>query len=72
LNGCTLSASEVGLQLTKGSLVVDHKVTVHATGDDEDTAITFGDGTADNDLIIHYMPGASIEVTGWLDYKNVD
>ena len=70
LNGCTLKSSTTGMQLTKGTLVIDHKnyISNSATGITE--AIAFGDGV--NDLNVEIMPGGSIEVaSGQLDYMNV-
>ena len=84
LNGCTLKSTCTGLQLTKGTLVIDHKNYLYnrdhhkgagnlangaANGITE--AITFGDGTAANDLSIVILPGGKIDlVYGRLAYIN--
>lgn len=73
LKGATLVSSTTGLCLTKGTLIVDHNVTVAAEGTSIPEAISFGNRNEDDDLTIHYMPGASIEVSsGYLDYANVN
>jgi len=71
LRGATLDASNVGWELTDGTLIVDHKcfVSNDATGPTE--AISFGNGTLADDLNIEIMPGGNIEVTnGILEYNN--
>ena len=56
------------MELTKGTLIVDHKSFIESTG-----TVIFGDGNPDNDLHIEFMPGGNLKVkTGKLDYKNVN
>jgi hypothetical protein len=79
MNGCTLKVTTTGLQLTKGSLFLDHKNYVYnqdlggkvARTDRESFVV--GNLTAANDLNIHVLPGGSLEiVTGRLTYNNVN
>jgi len=72
LNGCTLHVSTTGLQLTKGTIIVDHIVTVEGESNNSDGAITFGNGSANQDVTIEVMPGGNIEVVyGYINYKNI-
>jgi hypothetical protein len=77
LNGCTLGSTSTGLQLSNGTLIIDHKNYLY--NQDEDgtrgvaisEAIAFGDGA--NDLNIEVMPGGNVElVTGHLVYQNAN
>ena len=76
MNGATLRATTTGLQLTKGTLVLDHKNYLYNGPDGLlpatlNTAIAFGDGTPANDLSLEIMPGGNIELmTGYLDYQD--
>lgn len=78
LNGSTFCAPGeggfAGVSLTNGTLLLDNKVTfsnsyhsVLANG------ITFGNGTASDDLAVRMNAGASINLNcGMIDYQNVD
>jgi len=77
LNGATLKSTTTGLCLTKGTLVIDHKCSLYNEDDDNgeaisvSQAITFGNGTASDDLSIEIMPGGNIELeSGILVYQN--
>jgi hypothetical protein len=73
LTGGTLKTINTGLQLTKGTLVVDHKSYLVNTATSLSEAIVFGDGTASNDLGIEILPGGSLDLlSGIVDYKNVN
>ena len=83
LNGCSLYSTPTGLQLTKGTLIVDHKNYLYnqdgeingsgPAATSVSQAITFGDGNADNDLNIEIMPGGNIELmSGRLLYQNAN
>ncbi len=72
LNSATLSASTVGLVLTKGNLILDGKSYITSNGTNTATGITIGDGTAADDLIIEVLPGANVQVAGYVGYKNVN
>jgi len=74
LNGATLSVSDAGLQLTKGTLRIDHKCRILSDATSMGEAITFGDGaSAANDLDIDILPGGNIDVqSGIVEYKNVN
>jgi ribosome modulation factor len=78
LNGASLEAPVNGIALTKGSLILDNKVTFSNTDSDlyansnRDYAITFGDGTAANDMDIYMLAGAKAEVVGYVDYNNAN
>jgi hypothetical protein len=79
LDGATLKSTTTGLQLTKGTLIIDHKCPFY--NEDEangqatsvSQAITFGDGNTENNLYIELMPGASIDMkSGILAYMNTN
>lgn len=72
LNGCTLVTTPTGMRLTKGTLIVDHKVTLQNIGSSSlSESISFGNGTAADDLSIHIRPAATLELdTGVLHYQN--
>jgi hypothetical protein len=75
LNGSTLNTPHTqGLVLTGGHLIVDHKSHVDGNGALRDVqGITFGDGTVENNIMIDFMPGASLTVfDGIISYNNVD
>ena len=78
LTGATLHSTTTGLQLTRGTLVLDHKNYLYnqdgagvATSFSE--AVVFGDGaSATNDLNVEVLPGGSIDLkSGILVFKNV-
>jgi hypothetical protein len=72
LNSATLTASTVGWQITKGSLIVDGKSYITSTGTTALTGIILGDGVAANDLTIELLPGANVQLAGYVGYKNVN
>lgn len=72
LNSATLTASTVGLALIKGFLIVDGKSYLTSNGTNTATGITIGDGIAADDLIIEVLPGANVQVAGYVGYKNVN
>jgi hypothetical protein len=74
LHGSSLFSSTTGLRLTKGTLIVDHKVNLYNAGAKSiSQGFSFGDGVAADDLHIELMPGASIILkSGVLDYANVN
>lgn len=74
LNGAALAATTTGLQLIKGTLLVDYICTISCDARNLHEAIIFGDGTsAGNDLNIDVMPGGKINlVRGYVDYKNIE
>ncbi|MCF7899851.1 hypothetical protein K9L05_04385, partial [Candidatus Babeliales bacterium] len=80
LNGASLKTTYTGLQLTKGTLVLDHKNYLYNQDADgtgaasSSQAIIFGDGiSADNDLHIEILPGGSLDLkTGILEFRNIN
>ena len=73
LNGATLYSTVTGIQLTRGTLLVDYKCTVSNDATCAGEAIVFGDGTGSNDLNVEIMPGGSISLEkGVLRYDNID
>ena len=72
LNGCTLKSTTTGMRLTKGTLFVNYindVINDNATSISEGFAL--GDGNVDHDVMIHVMPGGSLNVlSGILDYNN--
>lgn len=87
LQGATLHVTYTGLNLTKGTIVVEKDSTILAetrtyqrydvTEDDTivkviDEGITFGDNTAANDVTCKIASGATLKLNqGTLNYKNV-
>ncbi len=80
-NGCHFVTTCTGIQLTKGTLIIDHKNLFYnqdglidndqRVGLSVSEAIAFGDGTAANDLNIEIMPAGNFELTtGILAYNN--
>jgi len=73
LEGCTLSSSSTGMQLTKGTLMVDHKNLLFNDGVSLSEGFIFGNGNVDDNLNIQMKPGGSFDlVTGCIDYQNSD
>jgi len=73
LNGATVFATTTGLQLTKGTLLVDYLCTMSSEATTIGEGIIFGDGTLANDLNIDVMPGGKITIAqGYVDYKNIE
>ena len=72
-DGCLVEAADTGFRLAKGTLWVDHKVPVYSEGESADAGVTLGNGNSEEDLNIHVLPGASLDLqTGFLTYDNVD
>ena len=80
-NGCSFVTTCTGIQLTKGTLIIDHKNYFYnqdgliddpqKSGASISEAIAFGDGNAANDLKIEIMPAGNFELkTGVLAYYN--
>ena len=81
LNGSTLNAPgntvNNGLELTKGSLILDNKINLQNfdgtnPNSTQNKAITFGNGTASDDLVINLLASALLNVEGYIDYQNVN
>lgn len=71
LHGANLFATDVGLELLKGALVIDHKCKIYGDGDTPSTGIVFGDGSdANNDLTIEIMPGGNTDTPSGLVLVN--
>jgi len=80
LRGCTLHVTTTGLQLTKGTLVIDHIVELASEAEfvslveaEKSGGITFGNaGTGPEENInIEIMPGGSIQLnSGYLNWEN--
>jgi hypothetical protein len=72
LTGGTLKTTNTGLQLIRGTLVIDHKSYLVNTARSLSEAIIFGDETEENNLGIEILPGGSLSlISGILDYQNV-
>lgn len=72
-NNATLVSTATGIQLKKGTLLVDGVMTIQSAAASSAEAVIFGDGTPANDLIIKLMPGAGVQVTsGYLNYQNAN
>jgi len=75
LNGATLHATITGLQLTKGTLIVDSNSTMESESPTGDNAIvngiTFGDDTGAGDFACSIYNGVTLFIaTGTLNYRN--
>ena len=71
LTACNINAVGIGLQLTKGKLFIEDKVTFDGPNSLA-SAFVFGDGSSSaNDLYVHFA-GRIIVNTGYLEYKNVN
>lgn len=67
---CTLELPDYGMQLTKGTILFDNKVTINGNtaAIDEQHSLEFGDGTSNNDAYIDILSGANIVVNGYMYY----
>lgn len=72
LNGCNFHVKPVGLQLTKGTLIVDHVVELSGETTGASGAIELGTGTAADDIDVELLPGASlIAPAGYFRHRNI-
>lgn len=69
----TLYSIAPGLQLTKGTLVIDGECTIESGATTHDDGITLGDGSsASNNITLKILPESGPNAsTGWFNYKNV-
>jgi hypothetical protein len=68
-----LEALGAGLQLTKGTVIIDnHVVFNNGDNDDEALGIILGDGTEANDVTLKIRAAANLEAAGVFVYNNVD
>jgi len=72
LDGCTLQSTTTGLRLTNGRLFIDNNVTFSSEGTTASESISFGNGSAVNDLDIKVLSGATLDLYGGLYYDNVE
>ena len=72
LNGCTLYSTKTGLQLTRGTLILENKITFSNEGSASSEAICLGDGIADNNLSIYLLAGSNLDIYGRLEYQNTN
>jgi hypothetical protein len=76
-NNSTFEVPVNGVELSKGTLILDNKVSFlnkndTAANTDSSKAITLGTGSAAGDMYIYLLAGARAEVTGYLDYNNTN
>jgi hypothetical protein len=70
-NNASLVATATGARLTKGTLLIDGIMNIQSSAASQAEAIIFGDGTPTNDLIITFLPNATINLlSGFLNYAN--
>ncbi len=71
-NGCTLKTTTTGMQLAKGTLIVDHKNTFYNDNAASlSEALIIGNGVSSDDLTVEVKPGGSLEMlTGIMVYAN--
>jgi hypothetical protein len=74
LNGCTLSSTTTGMQLTDGQLIVTGKNYLSNSATSLSEGFCFGDGNSNDDLTIIINPGSSLNATAGtiVDYENVN
>ena len=71
LDGCTLHVTKTGMQLTKGTLVVNGKSTVYSEATTVEEAVVFGNNTEADDLSVTIFAGGILDITnGFLKYNN--
>ena len=65
---CTVELPDYGMQLTKGTILFDNKVTINGNtaAIDEQHSLEFGDGTSNNDAYVDILSGANIVVNGYM------
>lgn len=71
-DGSTLVTSNTGLKFSRGSLILDNKVTFSNNGTSLSEAIIFGDGVNSNDLDIYVLSDANLTFYGAFSYENVN
>jgi WD40 repeat protein len=70
-NNASLVATATGPRLINGTLLIDGVMNIQSSAASTAEAITFGNGTPANDLLIKLMPSATINlVSGFLNYAN--
>lgn len=69
----TLYSVAPGLQLTKGTLVIEGECAIESDATMHDDGVTVGDGSsASNNVTVKILPESGPNtITGWLNYKNV-
>jgi hypothetical protein len=62
-----------GLQLTKGTLVIEGECQILSAATSHADGITLGDGvSSSNDIVLKIFPESGPNaITGWFNYKNV-
>lgn len=71
LDNCSLIVSGSGLQLTKGTLILDRKVDLDIIASTTAHGLIFGNGNMDDDITIWLTPGCSVwHNRGYLVYNN--
>lgn len=65
LNGCTLFVpNNIGLKLTKGHIIIDHKTTIRSNGiGGKPTKFGAGPGKPNKDVVLDLLPGAQLIAT---------
>ncbi len=71
LDNCSFIASDQGVLLTRGTLVLDRLVNIDAMGTTTSTGVILGDGSPENDITIWVSPGAALSHnSGYWVYNN--
>jgi len=71
LKTCTLHVTTTGLQMTKGTLLIEGAVSFFSESVVLDYGIIWGDGTSANNLIIDIPPAGDLNYSGPIRNKNV-
>lgn len=74
MNGCSIKTTTTGLQLTKGTLIIDNQNQLYNDGATSlSQAIIWGNGNSSDNLKIEILPGANIDLmSGRLVYFNTN
>ena len=71
LDGCHLVITDSGIQFTKGQIIIADDVSIDLVGTVTQTGLILGDGTAENDVDLILLSGATItHNSGYLVYNN--
>lgn len=72
LDGATLKITLTGIEFTRGTLLLDNKVTFSAIGSSLSESISIGDGNLQNNLNLNILSSAELNIYGPFKYNNVN
>ncbi len=71
-DGCSINSTPTGIRFTRGKVIFDNHVTLSSEGSVESELISFGDGTATNDVDYKILAGGNLEIHGGIEDNNVN